>query len=289
MDAGRFRTVAEAYGRGAAVYERLWAPALLPLCRELVASLPLPDAARVLDAGTGAGTLLPTLGAAAPGALVVGVDATPDMLRRGPPGFPRAVMDLQALALSADTFDGAVAAFVLFHVADPPRALRELCRVLRPGGVLGTITWRGDPDFVAQRVWTEELDRHGAAPAAATTNHAGLDSVDAMGRSLRAAGFEPGKGWEQAFAHRHSPDSFLDLRSALGASGGRFASLPPARRRAVLDAARRRLERLDEADLVDANRAIFHLARKPRVACLRHQPIAPRSCRSARAAVRSYL
>jgi ubiquinone/menaquinone biosynthesis C-methylase UbiE len=53
------------------------------------------------------------------------------------------VADVQQLPFEDETFDAAVANHMLFHVADRPRALAELSRVLRPGGVLvGTMVGR---------------------------------------------------------------------------------------------------------------------------------------------------
>lgn len=55
-------------------------------------------------------------------------------------GIDARVGDVQALSFADDTFDVAVAAWMLFHVADLDRALAELARVLRPGGRLVAVT-----------------------------------------------------------------------------------------------------------------------------------------------------
>jgi SAM-dependent methyltransferase len=46
------------------------------------------------------------------------------------------VGDIQALPLADGSVDGALAMHMLYHVPDVPAAVRELRRVLRPGGVL---------------------------------------------------------------------------------------------------------------------------------------------------------
>jgi SAM-dependent methyltransferase len=55
-------------------------------------------------------------------------------------GVEAQVGDVQALPFEDDSFDCAVAAWMLFHVPDLDRGLAELARVLRPGGRLVAVT-----------------------------------------------------------------------------------------------------------------------------------------------------
>lgn len=48
--------------------------------------------------------------------------------------------DIQALPFEDGSFDGAIANHMLYHVPDPARALREVCRILRPGARLYAAT-----------------------------------------------------------------------------------------------------------------------------------------------------
>src|SRR4029453_7673301 len=50
-------------------------------------------------------------------------------------------MDAESLALPDASFDVALCALGLMYVPDPLRAVRELRRVLRPGGRLGLVVW----------------------------------------------------------------------------------------------------------------------------------------------------
>jgi SAM-dependent methyltransferase len=56
------------------------------------------------------------------------------------------VADITELPYSDNTFDSAFSCAVLEHLPDPVKALKEICRVLKPGGVAGLINtdW-GDP------------------------------------------------------------------------------------------------------------------------------------------------
>lgn len=111
----------------------------------------------VLDVGCGPGTITADLAAlVAPGGSVTGVDAAEDVLRvarataaeRGLDGVRFDVADVHALPFPDDSFDVVHAHQVLQHVGDPVRALSELRRVCRPGGVVaardsdyGAFTW----------------------------------------------------------------------------------------------------------------------------------------------------
>jgi SAM-dependent methyltransferase len=91
---------------------------------------------RILDAGCGPGgngAWLADHGA------VIGVDRSPDALafvRARRRGTRPVLADLTALPLASASFDVAIAVTVLYAVDDDRAAVRELARVLRPGGAL---------------------------------------------------------------------------------------------------------------------------------------------------------
>ena len=98
------------------------------------------SARRLLEVGSGRGELAERIGREL-GAEVVAVDQSERMvaLTRAR-GVEALVADVQALPFEASTFDCAVAAWMLYHVTDLAQGLRELARVLRPGGRLLAIT-----------------------------------------------------------------------------------------------------------------------------------------------------
>lgn len=94
---------------------------------------------RVLDLGCGPGFSLETLGAV--GCRVVGLDVDPEMVqlarRRVPrrPGSAVSGGSATALPFRDSSFDVVLARFLFQHLPDPVRVVREVARVLRPGGV----------------------------------------------------------------------------------------------------------------------------------------------------------
>jgi demethylmenaquinone methyltransferase / 2-methoxy-6-polyprenyl-1,4-benzoquinol methylase len=95
---------------------------------------------RVLDACCGTGDL--AIGAAQRGAQAIGLDFSPKMLeraRRKAPAVDWVQGDALALPFDDASFDAATVGFGVRNVADLETGLRELRRVLRPGGRLGIL------------------------------------------------------------------------------------------------------------------------------------------------------
>jgi demethylmenaquinone methyltransferase/2-methoxy-6-polyprenyl-1,4-benzoquinol methylase len=121
----------------------------------IAAAVPL----RVLDLATGTARIALRL-AASTNADVVGVDLTEAMLRRGSLNVDRAgaadrvrlvAGRAEQLPFADAAFDGAVFSYLLRYVADPVATLRELARVVQPGGLVAGLEfyvpprpfWRG--------------------------------------------------------------------------------------------------------------------------------------------------
>ena len=93
----------------------------------------------LLDAGCGTGGFLTALRGARPQLHAVGLEWTADAAARAArkSHAPVACGSVNMMPFADRSFDAAVAADVLCHAAvDPPTALAELRRVLRPGGKL---------------------------------------------------------------------------------------------------------------------------------------------------------
>ncbi|MFJ3640801.1 class I SAM-dependent methyltransferase [Streptomyces sp. NPDC090108] len=133
--------VQEFFGSRAAGWESRF-PDDGPVYAAAIAELGLRAGDRVLDAGCGTGRALPPLRAAVgPSGVVIGADLTPEMLRTArEAGRDRdgllLLSDVAALPLRPDSLDAVFAAGLIAHLAQPVENLRELARVVRPGGLL---------------------------------------------------------------------------------------------------------------------------------------------------------
>ncbi len=136
----------------------------------------------LLDIGCGTGTITAGLADAASAGRVSAVDSSVDALDQargtlaGRDNIDFAVADVQQLHFADHSFDVVHAHQVLQHVADPVRALAEMRRVCRPGGVVAV----RDADYAAM-TWYPE------APELA-------DWLDLYRRIARANGGEPDAG-----------------------------------------------------------------------------------------------
>ncbi|WP_326584690.1 class I SAM-dependent methyltransferase [Streptomyces sp. NBC_00481] len=113
-----------------------------PAYAAAVAELGLRAGDRVLDAGCGTGRALEPLRAAVgPSGVVLGADLTPAMLeaavRAGRDRDGQLLLaDVARLPLRTESLDAVFAAGLVAHLPDPTANLRELARVVRPGGTL---------------------------------------------------------------------------------------------------------------------------------------------------------
>ncbi|MFJ3414962.1 class I SAM-dependent methyltransferase [Streptomyces sp. NPDC086082] len=113
-----------------------------PAYAAAVAELGLRKGDRVLDAGCGTGRALPPLRAAVGrSGVVLGADLTPTMLqaavRAGRDREGQLLLaDVAALPLRPESLDAVFGAGLITHLPRPEENLRELARVVRPGGTL---------------------------------------------------------------------------------------------------------------------------------------------------------
>jgi len=245
--------LADRYSARAEAYDALWSPVIRPVGERLLGHLPLSRAKNIVDVGTGSGALLPVIQKASPIAIVLGVDNSEGMLRlaKEKHAGPLALMDVQKLELDDNQFDVAVVAFVLFHLPRPELCLAEVNRVLRPGGVIGTVTWGVEHVPPAEAIWDDELEESGAhvlgLPAA--DNRGCCDSPEKVATLLGQAGFGSIRTWTEPLHHQWRPDDFFEYQLR-GAALLRLLSLAPDERDSCVRRVRNRLLGQGEDQLV---------------------------------------
>jgi ubiquinone/menaquinone biosynthesis C-methylase UbiE len=130
----------------AAIYEEFFVPALFQAWADRVAeAAQLSPGARVLDVACGTGVLARTAAARVrPGGSGVGLDLNPGMLavaERVAPEIAWRQGAAEALPYADASFDAVVSQFGLMFFTDRQAALREMVRVLAPGGPLAVAVW----------------------------------------------------------------------------------------------------------------------------------------------------
>jgi ubiquinone/menaquinone biosynthesis C-methylase UbiE len=108
--------------------------------------LAAPPALRWLDVGCGNGAFTELLIERCAPAQVQGIDPSEAQLafartRAGTGSANFQLGDAMALPFTPGAFDIAVMALVIFFVPEPPRAVAEMVRVVRPGGMIAAYAW----------------------------------------------------------------------------------------------------------------------------------------------------
>jgi ubiquinone/menaquinone biosynthesis C-methylase UbiE len=193
-------------------YARFWAPVLREAAERVLDHLaPHLDGRRgaeLLDVGTGTGTLAVAALERWPAIRVTGIDPSGGMLEVAGvtaterlPGatqrrFRRRVAAADRMPFRDGAFDAAMSSFVLQLVPSRAAALREIRRVLRPGGVVAWVSWqRTNRAFEPDRLANEVLDDFGFDPPGPEARSGDIASTASAAASMRRAGFREVRAW----------------------------------------------------------------------------------------------
>ena len=216
---------AERYDRIAAGYGQWWAPVL---ARDATAVLDEVDgevragARDLIDVGTGTGTLAIAAVRRWPGITITAVDISAGMAaaagREADAALPSAdrkrlrtaVAPADDLPFSAASFDVAISSFVYQLVPNRFRALREVHRVLRPGGLLAYVTWLADARaFAPDEDLDATLDEIGVGAREWDDRPGDVPSVEAAAAQLRRAGFRDVRAVGGLLEHPFEREGYL--------------------------------------------------------------------------------
>jgi SAM-dependent methyltransferase len=207
----------EVYGGDAAEnYERYFVPAIgAPLAAELVERAALRPGERVVDVACGTG-IVARLAAERVGAAgaVVGVDLNPGMLAVARASARHATMEwheasADALPLADETFDVVLCGLGLQFFVDRQEALREMRRVLVPGGRV-LINVPGPAPALFTVVEEAVAGRLGADASEFVRTVFSLHAADALRGLLEDAGFAAAEAGSSVKTLRlPAPEEFL--------------------------------------------------------------------------------
>jgi demethylmenaquinone methyltransferase/2-methoxy-6-polyprenyl-1,4-benzoquinol methylase len=174
-------------------YARLLSFGQDPRWRSFLVSRIPADAHRVLDVASGTAAVAIELARADQTRTVTGIDQSPEMLAAGRERVDRAELGdriklregrAEELPFAAGEFDGLTFTYLLRYVDDVPATLRELGRVVRPGGTVAMLEF-GLPRGIWRPLW--ELYVRVGLPAAGRAVSPGWHEVGRfLGPSIRS-------------------------------------------------------------------------------------------------------
>ena len=257
-------TLGERYDAIADRYRRWWAPVLesaaLGTLDDLTPVVRANPTARILDLGTGTGTLAAGALARWPGVRVVGLDSSRGMLALAEAAvrdrvgaataearFETVHADAAEIPLPDASVDAVMSSFVL-QLVDARRALAGSLRALRPGGRLAIVTWVGpdapfEPDLALDDALDEleielpdDEDEEDDSPG-----H--FERPEHLAELVRDAGFVDVRAREAALEYGFDPATYGEFLAEYG-ERALFESIAPDDARALRELTERYLAEL---------------------------------------------
>ena len=199
--------------------------------RELVSRVGSAPGARILDVAAGTGLVSRALAVRYPGAEIVALDPSEAMLSAGAAENASAGLDArihpvlgaaESLPFPDGTFDAVTFTYLLRYVDDPGATVRELARVLRPGGTLASLEFHVPDDPVLRLGW-RAYTRLALPAIGAAVSPAWRETGAFLGPSIerfaeRAPLPEQARWWQEAGIH-HVRSRVMSLGAGVVWSG----------------------------------------------------------------------
>lgn len=191
--------------------------------RDLLAMLQPRGAGRMLDLGTGTGVMLDLcVEAGGPFELTIGVDPSVEMLRvaRSKGHAHLTVAKAPGLPYAEGAFDAVTANFVLSHLFFIEDALRDVLRVLKPGGQLAVSSW-GQVQDRYRDAWLEvvgefiDLEVINKVSAKAMPNESPFESLKTFKQLLVGFGLTVTAAHVETYEKTENATQFINIRSSM--------------------------------------------------------------------------
>lgn len=177
----------------------LWLPNLAPVGQDLIAALHTRENNTVLDMASGTGEPALTLARREiDGVVITGIDSAAGMVRAAQNKVDRLgldnihfeIMAAEQLSFADSSFDRILCRFGVMLFDDPQKGLREMFRVLKPGGRFALAVW-GTPETMptlhwSYQVFANRIPEEHYPPLTKVTSLGGPDVLDEL---LYKAGF----------------------------------------------------------------------------------------------------
>jgi len=234
--------------------------AFMPVTVWMLDAARLQPGARVLELAAGTGEVgLMAHELIQPGGSLVISDFAPEMLsaaqrhadERGAGDIRFKQIDMESIDVDAASLDAVLCRFGLMFLPDPEAALREVRRVLRPGGRFTTAAWTAAEENPWSSVVSATLVElgHAEAPPPGQPGQFAFARDGLLRERLEGAGFVDGIAVEAlAFAMPETFDTWWARTQEMSRVGAVIRALAAGERDDVREALRAKLARYEDAD-----------------------------------------
>ena len=231
-----------------AAYDRYmgrWSRRLAPMFVEFAQ---VRDGDKVLDVGCGTGILCQAVAAVTRTSEITGIDPSSSFVKYGRTSGaePRIKFDLgDALDLPypKETYDQCLALLVLQLIAQPEKAVSEMCRVTRPGDSVAVCNWDAGGGMEMHSIFWEEASKLDPAAEPRRNDRRPYSRQGQLKALWEATGLqrveETGLKIELDFTA--FDDYWLPQLGGIGPLGSYLSSLSPDRQQALREQLRRRV------------------------------------------------